>query len=253
VPKDAQFVDDEKDGLLNTRLQSSSNIIKILITITQLMFSITTLYRARGDQISHFGYASFGLTVIPYAVMSLINLCGNLVCPQYSSVYLVRTKKMVQAESTECVEVEVAKFEGFVATLKESSADTTQDGSRNLSWASKCAINAMWLLLFLAPTLVSILIIGLMTNFQKGKSTVVQRVLTMTWLGIGGFVGVLKDRSLDQPEPRHVHKRQMIIRAIGEIIQVILMASFVAGFWVVTMEILDFGTCIRVTGHANYY
>ena len=65
--------------------------------MTQLGFACATLYRARGSQLQHYGYAAYSLTVIPYAIMSFINLTGNLVMPNYSTVYMVRSEVMDEA------------------------------------------------------------------------------------------------------------------------------------------------------------
>lgn len=70
-------------------LSSSYNLIKAVISMVQLGLAISTLYRARGDQLARYGYAAFGLTVSPYAWMSLVNLFGNLMCPQYDCVFVV--------------------------------------------------------------------------------------------------------------------------------------------------------------------
>ncbi|RYP81204.1 hypothetical protein DL769_002096 [Monosporascus sp. CRB-8-3] len=73
-------------------LASNYNVLKILASIVQLLFGMSTLYRARGDQVDRFGYVAFGLTVAPYAWMSLLNLVGNLVSPQYPAKFLVGQK-----------------------------------------------------------------------------------------------------------------------------------------------------------------
>jgi hypothetical protein len=72
----------------------SYNMIKVLISIGQLIFAITTLYSIRGNQISIFGYAAFGLTAAQYAWMSFVNLLENLLCPQYSAVFLVNSRTL---------------------------------------------------------------------------------------------------------------------------------------------------------------
>lgn len=71
------------------RPANSYSAVKSIIAIIQVCFSITTLYRSRGTQIDQFGYAAFGLTVAPYAFMSIVNLIGNLVCPEYPAVFIV--------------------------------------------------------------------------------------------------------------------------------------------------------------------
>jgi hypothetical protein len=67
--------------------------------MVQVVYASVTLYRTRGDQLDRYGYAAFGLTVIPYIVMSMVNLLGNLLTPEYPNLYLVRSKEMTEAES----------------------------------------------------------------------------------------------------------------------------------------------------------
>ncbi|KAG9232593.1 hypothetical protein BJ875DRAFT_544395 [Amylocarpus encephaloides] len=80
-----------------TRLSYNYNLIKILVSLGQAIYAIFTLYRARGDQISQFGYAAFGLTVAPYAVVSVLNLFGSILCPEFPSIYMVESTIMEEA------------------------------------------------------------------------------------------------------------------------------------------------------------
>ncbi|KAL3302029.1 nacht domain-containing protein [Colletotrichum asianum] len=75
-------------------LSCSYNLVRVLASIIQLIFAVSTLYRTRGDQIERYGYAAFGLTVIPYAWMSLVNLVGNAICPQYDKIYVVSSRAL---------------------------------------------------------------------------------------------------------------------------------------------------------------
>jgi hypothetical protein len=75
------------------------NFVKLSIALGQVLYAITTLYRARGNQISQFGYVAFGLTVPPYLIMSAFNLLGNLACPEYSEVYLVESGVLDEARA----------------------------------------------------------------------------------------------------------------------------------------------------------
>ena len=50
------------------------NIVKGLVSVAQLIFSSMTLCQARGSQIQRYGYAAFGLSVFPYALISFFNL-----------------------------------------------------------------------------------------------------------------------------------------------------------------------------------
>ena len=93
-------------------LSSNYNLPRGLIAIFQTLYASATLYQTRGDQIKRYGYAAFGLTVAPYLVMSIINLLGTMLTPDYPCVYLVRSEIMDEASRREG-----AKFEGMVATL----------------------------------------------------------------------------------------------------------------------------------------
>jgi hypothetical protein len=71
---------------------SSYALPKALIATFQLIFGAITLTNTRGDQISKFGYASFGLTVAIYTVMAFINLVGHLLTPDYSMLFIVQNE-----------------------------------------------------------------------------------------------------------------------------------------------------------------
>jgi hypothetical protein len=97
-------------------LSASRNISQSIVAIIQLIFACITLYRTRGDQLDRFGYAAYGLTVVQYAVMSLVNLIANMTTPSYPSLYMVRTKMMEEAERHD------GKFFGWVATVMEDES-----------------------------------------------------------------------------------------------------------------------------------
>ncbi|KAH9203370.1 hypothetical protein DL95DRAFT_399397 [Leptodontidium sp. 2 PMI_412] len=98
-------------------ISSSYNIPKVIVSIVQVFFASITLYRSRGDQLSRYGYAAFGLTVLPYIVMSIVNLVGNLLTPDYPTLYLVRSPEMEEAEARELY------FDGIIGTVTEESSD----------------------------------------------------------------------------------------------------------------------------------
>lgn len=86
----------ENDGI---DISSSISTPKVIASLIQICASIVTLYRARGMQLELFGWGTFGLSVIPYALMSIVNLFGNLISPEYSAVYMVRSEVMDEAIS----------------------------------------------------------------------------------------------------------------------------------------------------------
>ncbi|KAL8809342.1 MAG: hypothetical protein Q9223_003143 [Gallowayella weberi] len=78
----------------NIKLASTHDVPRILFSIIQTVFGGYTLYKARGDQIERYGYAAFGLTVLPYMMVSTINLLGSLLSSEYETVYLVHSAIM---------------------------------------------------------------------------------------------------------------------------------------------------------------
>jgi hypothetical protein len=90
------------------------DLLKILIALAQMVYAVLTLYEARGDQIKRFGYAAFGLTVAPYAVMSFFNLASGLVSPEFPLMYMVESSVMAEARIRPG-----AFFEGMVGRVVE--------------------------------------------------------------------------------------------------------------------------------------
>lgn len=84
-------------SLIKCTIASNYNLVKTLVAFVQTLYAASTLYRARGNQIDTFGYAAFGLTVTPYIMMSIMNLCASLLCPEYTSMLLVESVDMREA------------------------------------------------------------------------------------------------------------------------------------------------------------
>lgn len=72
-----------------TKLGSNSNILKSGVAILQICYGSYELYDAYKGKLEKLGYASYALTVIPYIMMSFLNLCASLCQPGYSAMYLV--------------------------------------------------------------------------------------------------------------------------------------------------------------------
>ena len=98
VPRHAQV---ERHGSISdyAEIKSKYSPVKALIAIVQLLYAIATLYESRVHQIDRFGYAAFGLTVAPYAVMSLLNLIAGLLCPEFEEIYLITSSILEEARS----------------------------------------------------------------------------------------------------------------------------------------------------------
>ncbi|KAL8797776.1 MAG: hypothetical protein Q9195_000128 [Heterodermia aff. obscurata] len=102
-------------------ISSSSGLSKGLVAIFQTLYASVTLYRTRGDQIDHYGYAAFGLTVIPYLVMSVVNLISTILSPEYPTIYMVESRVMGEAKRRDG-----AYFAGTVGRLDDKKR---QEGS----------------------------------------------------------------------------------------------------------------------------
>ena len=125
VPMDADFTVVSGEELSGPEYKASLDtvscnysIVKVLVGLGQAIYAGLMLYKARGNQIEVYGYAAFGLTVSPYLVMSVVNLIGNLISPEYSTMYLVNSSIMEEAtRHPGCY------FDGVVGRLAEFSED----------------------------------------------------------------------------------------------------------------------------------
>lgn len=66
------------------------NVVKIIAAIAQIGYASLQLVETSGPQLERFGYAAYQLTVIPYAIMSVLNLLGSLCEPEFPTMFLVR-------------------------------------------------------------------------------------------------------------------------------------------------------------------
>jgi len=69
---------DTREGL-TFNISSTYSLAKAFIAIFQTIYAAISLYRAKGEQVELYGYAAFGLTVVPYLLMTILNLIAQLV------------------------------------------------------------------------------------------------------------------------------------------------------------------------------
>lgn len=112
IPPNARFIKSESTTE-TIKVASTYNFVKAVVAILQMGYAIVTLFRSGGDQIQRYGFAAFGLTVAPYAVMSTVNLLGNLCRSDYASIYMAETSIMDEARRRG------GSFYGAVARLEE--------------------------------------------------------------------------------------------------------------------------------------
>lgn len=176
----------------NIQLGSTYNIPKALFALGQAIWGITTVYRTRGDQLQRYGYAAFGVTVAPYAFMSLVNLTALLLTPEYNCIYLVHTPDLDRARR------QGGRFSGLVASV---DLDSIKEPLRTFwpSQAAHASYFAVTTVLLLAP----LVIVAALTGFDPGHSTIYQRVWVLSWLGFGIVMGPLIRLSTIFPSEIH--------------------------------------------------
>ena len=170
----------------NVTIPNSYSVIQAFVGIVQALWAIVTIYQARGDQIQQYGYAAFGLTVVPYAFMSVVNAVANLLTPQYATIFVVRTPAMTEAEQRGKAFFKAA-FEVDLLKVPASAVPS--------EWTP---VVQMFLPLLLC--LIPLAIVGGLSKFQAGNSTPLQRGFTMTWLVVGIVYGFILHTNNPYPD-----------------------------------------------------
>ncbi|KAL2841717.1 hypothetical protein BJY01DRAFT_217123 [Aspergillus pseudoustus] len=239
---DTKLADDDagnETGKIPGDLAASYNIPKAIISLAQGMWAIVTLYRSRGNQIRRYGYAAFGLTVAPYAYMSVINLIATCLTPEYPAIFMVRTPLMDEAEAQGAVIAgEVACIDMDLLTIDNPQLDD------NL---------AAWLSGFLL-SLPPLAIVGALSQFSAGSSSIPERGFTMTWLATGIFGGlwayfwqlVLFENENKEGRARSsTREKGRIYAGFTSLVAIPLAAPAVGGFVVVAQMLREYGVCVR--------
>jgi hypothetical protein len=131
LPDNATIVANGEAPIKDVHISSSYNLAQVIVSLVQLISSSVTLYRARGDQLDQYGYAAFGLTVLPYVTMSIVNFFGNLVTPNYQAVYMVYSAELEEAKSRG------GTFDGTVGKIVQLPQSAVEDvQSRTASFHS---------------------------------------------------------------------------------------------------------------------
>lgn len=250
-------------------LSNQHNILKYAASLIQLAFACITLYRVSGNQLDQYGYAAYGLTVVPYAIMSFVNLCANICSPDYPSLYMVRSEVMDEAEQRGGwfdgtvgrihVGTDIGlklRFENGVKDMvkfadpgglsaehdKTNPLVILHSLGRHVSRTPSSA--GFWLatVIFLIALAAPYAIIAGLTGFDAAKSTSGQRGWTMSWLVLGQVLGVFWGTVQFATVPSTQETW------IGLIFFLILLcaAAPIGGFVTVAREIIYLGTCTLV-------
>lgn len=242
-------------------ISCSYNVVKILVALMQLLYATAELYETRGEQIKWYGFSAFGLTVAPYAWMSFVNLCANLMCPDYPALYIVASEALDKVQE----ELRIANqplIDGVVGRLTKASEQqliievektTSILRLRNGLPTPRKAQN---FLRFVAISgigaTVPVVVIGSLSQFSSGShSTGSQRVVIGLWLLYGICLGILEPLLRRAFEDRPfvniwVKNRRTKVARIWVAATFIFGAIAVYGMVVVGRMIIAYGVCIEV-------
>ena len=130
LPSNAKVNPDAAGSTKDTKLSYSYNVPKIIIAVIQAVYASVTLYRARGDELERYGYAAAALTVIPYLLMPILNLCSNILLTDYPCVFPTRSYELDEAISAG------AKVDGLVGRLEQSASEEDQHSEKPISFSA---------------------------------------------------------------------------------------------------------------------
>ena len=219
VPSNAVFEEQAKGKSTGVKITKAYNGVKAAVAIGQAIFASIILYQTRGDQIKRYSYAAYGLTVLPFLIMSITNLCVNIVSKDYPTMYCVesidsdkavakgghivgavgRLAKCTEDNatilgqencifSTDRVDADPWFRDGFVLVDYQWHWQARIQRFGGKKWNSFKSSLAKFIVV-VGLGLVPIIVIAILTHFDAGKSTRAQRAWLMTWLVLGCFFG----------------------------------------------------------------
>ena len=98
--------------------------MQMLVSVVQIVAALYTLYSTEGAQIARWGYAAYGLSGLPYALMSVMNILSASIVGEYMSGHVLRTLVLREAERREG-----SHFDGAVGTVRKfAEPDLGQEG-----------------------------------------------------------------------------------------------------------------------------
>lgn len=115
-----KFDDTNKEYEVN--VSSSYSVMRTIIALVQLGSAIPTIWAVSKPENRKHGYAAYQLTVIPYALMSVVNTLATFTTPNYPASYLIRSSIMDEAK------LRGGRFEGVIGELCESDTRDSLKG-----------------------------------------------------------------------------------------------------------------------------
>lgn len=128
----------EHNPMSETKISCDYNVMKIFAAILQILSGVFQIYQARGSQLEKYGYAAYSLTVVPYVLMSLVNLLACVCIPQYPMMYIVHyggKKRLIPKHLAETQEDPGAEVADPGAELKGTGVEVEDTGAEVLRLA----------------------------------------------------------------------------------------------------------------------
>lgn len=308
LPKDAPVTPGTEASLF--ALSTTSSFSQGFIAMLQLLFASYTLAKTDRNQLSRYGYAAYGLTVLPFLMMSFLNLLSSLLNPAYHYVYLIDSETLWEAR------LRGGSFEGMVGHLGEPAeapssffvqfADAQIEGSIRVKPIDDRGKKAMDLMLgplpdsgytcdladsgsikalltrqlWLTPGVASetqlrwqgvlalflmwtpFAIVGVLSKFDSGASTVAERVFTMAWLicDLGGgitfamvsYLQMFGSRGIAAAHPPFLHHLLKVTFGVYAVVFVcvvtfvellMVLCAPLGGYAMVGKMFVEYGTC----------
>ncbi|KAH9836242.1 uncharacterized protein C8Q71DRAFT_848476 [Rhodofomes roseus] len=109
------------------KIHHPSGITNVILSIFQIVFAIFTLYFTPSDQIPRWGYAAYGLSVFPYALMSVMNLLCAAFVGGYASGHVLRTPILEESLKRGGLYAQVGndtwvRYDGLVGTVRRTGS-----------------------------------------------------------------------------------------------------------------------------------
>jgi hypothetical protein len=220
-------------------LSIAQSWLKMGLSIAQLVYSCITIYRSRGDQTHHYGYAAYGLSVFPFTLMSFANLVCAACVGEYPCVYALTSPEMEEAKQRGGIFSGAIDVQWQAEMLQEAEKGTETSSTSAAGTKKPKFIKETLAIIFICGLLLQIpqyLLIYFLTNFQKRQSTLAQRAWMMAWVCANQLIffpfaciSALWPQFLIHPRNRlilFVAMSPLLVAAVGGFVEVGLMMKY---------------------------
>lgn len=200
---------DDQEGTSGAAVQgseiaSSYSFAKAFAALVQAVAAFTILLGHRQDLISRWGYASFHLTVLPYLIMTVFNVFGNICTADFDCIYMVESPVMDEARRRKGV------FTGSVGSVQTSSCKATEVSESELeNWNGiqdrhiRKLVELLVSIVFLPPTIYYIF-----KSWRAGKGNP-QRTISARSISLTAVLRTTEDQndgiSADGAQSQHLN------------------------------------------------